>query len=623
MEHSVKQFRLELMQEAQTIWLTAADFSISEESENFIRYCHIQDGHDLSVEIRQRIQGAETLSTISVQHNGSGSVRSVQYPIEEYRELATFDRLLMSSAWGDDIPRPSKTIHDVSTSTSIRFDQDYIRYRPDEIIYFYPSIMAMQYMTVYNPARTRYLATYSTADETMTFHAKSTGKYSLELFVTHYPFLKKERWVSPECGRANLEGGWHCAADLYRSHMAECFLAPDTPEWLDGEYHGWCEYGIKYEKEAPRAQFSQLEKIYQKECEALGMNHLFLVGWHDNGHDTQFPRYLPCEQVGTAEELRAGIESIHRRGGRVSLYTNARLIDIYGDFYREGGKNAVSLDETGKEYHEDYHTESLYAVSCPGCPEYAQHMAEIAERISGEYGADGMFVDQISCNLDPFCYNPDHGHTKPSNNFLPGVETELTGLTRAARKRNPAFHTFAEGCHERLGQFYDVNQGHGEEYTWQIGRSLPEQFLYTYPNRIVTGICGDKQQLYHAMAQFKALDIKSECRADPSNHPLVKRYISLRKKYPDYFFQAEFLDDEGFLYEKGIRLFAVRARNGSTAVCLWKPGAAEETSCRAKVYLPDGVHQLSPLPFSKTEFTYENGWAEVTWTGALTYFILE
>ena len=40
MEHSVKQFRLELMQEAQTIWLTAADFSISEESENFIRYCH-------------------------------------------------------------------------------------------------------------------------------------------------------------------------------------------------------------------------------------------------------------------------------------------------------------------------------------------------------------------------------------------------------------------------------------------------------------------------------------------------------------------------------------------------------------------------------------------------------
>ena len=91
MEHSVKQFRLELMQEAQTIWLTAADFSISEESENFIRYCHIQDGHDLSVEIRQRIQGAETLSTISVQHNGSGSVRSVQYPIEEYRELATFD----------------------------------------------------------------------------------------------------------------------------------------------------------------------------------------------------------------------------------------------------------------------------------------------------------------------------------------------------------------------------------------------------------------------------------------------------------------------------------------------------------------------------------------------------
>lgn len=621
MDYSVKQFRLAWIQKEKEIRMAAEDFAVLEETEDRIRY-YCAD-RKITVEIKQWTQEKEILSKVSMQNDGDGVVREIQYPIENYRELSTFDHLLMSSAWGDNIPRPSKTIHDVSTSTSIRFDQDYIRYRPDEIIYFYPAIMAMQYMTLYNDACTHYLATYSMANETMTFHAKSTGKYSLELFVTHYPFLDKGRWDSPVCGRARLEGGWHCAADLYRSHMAECFQTPEIPAWMKSEYHGWCEYGIKYEQEEPRARFSQLEEIYREECEAWGMNHLFLVGWHDNGHDTQFPRYLPCEQLGTAEELREGIERIHSRGGRISLYTNARLIDIYGDFYRNGGKNAVSLDEEGHEYHEDYHTQSLYAVSCPGCSEYADHMAEVAARISGEYGADGMFVDQISCNLDPFCFNPKHHHTKPSNNFLPGVEKELTELTRAARSRNPAFHTFAEGCHERFGQFYDVNQGHGEEYTWQIGESLPEQFLYTYPDRIVSGMCGDKQQMYHAMAQFKPLDIKSTCRADYSNRHPIQQYLFLRKNYPEYFFNTRFLDDEGFRYEKGIRLFAVRTGSGSVAICLWKPGAVEDTPCAAKICLPSHFRKLSYLPFSKTEYTYDHGWSEVKWTGALTYLVLE
>lgn len=566
----------------------------------------------------------ELLSQLTVENHGTATIKSVKYPIAARKQLATFDQLLMSSAWGDNIPRPSKTIHDVSTSPSIRFDQDYIRYEPDEIIYYYPAIMAMQYMVIHNQSQSFYLATYSTADETMTFHAKSLGKYSLELAVSHYPFIKTmETWQSPKCSIAHLGGGWHRAADLYRQHMQPQFLTPNYPQWMAHAYHGWAERMIKQESGMPNFLFSDIDKIYREMHETTGMNHLFLVGWHDNGHDTKFPRYLPCTLAGTEAELREGIRKVHALGGRVSLYTNARLIDIYEEFYANGGKEAVSIDEAGKEYHEDYHTQSLYAVSCPGCETYSNHMAQTAKRICSDYGADGMFVDQISCNLDPFCYNEAHSHTKPSNNFLPGVEKELTAIKQATDLHNVDFHLFAEGCHERFNQFYAVNQGHGEEYTWQIGESLPEQFLYTFPDRIVTGMCGDKQQMYHAMAQFKPLDIKTECREDESNLPQLKQYISLRSQKPGYFFNSRFIDDEGFIYQEGIKLFAVKPKHGGYAVCLWSPGADESTENAAWLQPPDGVRFQEALPFSPTQVHAEGSWLYVKWTGALTYLVLE
>lgn len=615
-------FTISVLLDGKSQLLRSEQFTVLSAEANTRIYSFTDRGFDLRVEIAEAIECEERLSHAVLYHSGAGTVKGFQYPIVSVDGLATFDKLLMASAWGDCIPRPSKTLHDISTSTSIRFDQDYIRYEPDELIYTYPSIMAMQYMTLFNDAESLYVATYSTSDETMTFHAKSTGKYSLELSVTHYPFLDGGVWESPKCSVAKLGGGWHPAADLYRSRMQTVFETPEYPEWMMSEYHGWAELTVKQENKPLHYRFSELASVYHDISEKTGMNHLFVAGWHDFGHDTKFPRYLPCEEAGTSEDLRAAVNEIHDLGGRISLYTNARLIDIYDSFYRDGGKNAVSLDENGKPYLEDYHTQSLYAVCCPGCPEYAEHMAGVAERISGEYGADGMFVDQISCNLDPFCYSKEHSHSKPSNNFLPGVEKELTGIQNAARKANPKFHTFAEGCHERFGQFYEVNQGHGEEYTWQVGESIPEQFLYTFPDRIVTGHCMDKQQMYHAMSQFKPLDIKIPCWTDPTNYEPLQKYIALRKAFPEFFFRARFLDDEGFVYDQKVRLHAVRAADGSLAVCLWKPGAQEDTACSAYLKLPEKCSEITVLPYSETQISKDGCFAEIKWVGALTYLKL-
>ena len=55
------------------------------------------------------------------------------------------------------------------------------------------------------------------------------------------------------------------------------------------------------------------------------------------------------------------------------------------------------------------------------------------------------------------------------------------------RGLDPDFFVWAEGMHERTAQFYEVSQSHGEGGNWSAGRSVPEQFRYTYPDFLCTG----------------------------------------------------------------------------------------------------------------------------------------
>ncbi|MDR1539948.1 MAG: DUF6259 domain-containing protein [Clostridiales bacterium] len=576
----------------------------------------------VDVEISWNPKAAELLTGIKATHRGDAVVESIAYPFVRKDDVATYDNLLFSSAWGDNLRQPAKTIRDVSTSASIRFAQDYIRYAPNEVIYTYPSIMAMQHLVLYNECNSLYLAVYSESDDTMTFHGKTLGKYSLGLWAQHYPFLRCGSWTSPICSLSLAGGGWHEAAKLYASHMKEAFKTPDYPDWLRESYHGWVEKVMKYSWGGPRLRFSDLERACLEMKRETGMDHLFLVGWHDEGHDTKFPSYKPCLDLGTERELCLGIAGIHAQGGKASLYVNARLIDINGEFYQNGGKNAAVWDALGNECHESYDSGDVFAVSCPGSPEYASRMASVAGRIAGDYRADGMFEDQISCNLAPFCYNPAHGHARPSANFLPGVEKELKGMRVAHKDINPDFHTFAEGCHERFNQFYDVNQGHGEEFTWQIGEFLPEQFLYAFPDRIVTGHCADKRQLCHSMAQFKPLDVKESCYADGSTHAMIRDYVALRNKFKEFFLKGRFIDDEGFGCLSKHRVFATVADCGDICASVWAKGSEDDDAHEALIKIPCGYAAERILYARDAGFKQEGALISVLFEGPLCFLVL-
>jgi hypothetical protein len=548
-----------------------------------------QGNGSLGVSIRLIHSGEEVTGSISAEVSGDMLLRRVQFPYMENREVYHFDNLLMSSPWGDNINRPIETIQQYCAGKDSSWIYDYVKCGENEVIYSYPSIMSMQYMVLHNKARAFYLGCYSTGASTMTFNAKALGRSALGLSINHFPFLKNGKWQSPECGISLLKGDWHSAADLYASHMRDKFNSPDNPAWMRAGTTGWngfVQIFMRKEGEEPTFRYQDLPSVY-KRIQETGMDTLHVAGWNYNGFDTYYPDYDIDPLLGSEEELRNAIKKINAMGGRVILYTNGRLIDPNSGFYKKGGDECVCIGKDGNPYIERYNTSADFRVACPACDEYGTYLSIQTRKIAEDFGANAIQIDQISCNHADFCYDTTHSHPTPASNFLTGVDKELKQIRRTHKEINPEFFTWCEGCHERFGQYYDVNQGHGEGPTWQLGESIPEQFSYTYPDRWVTGESSDIQQLCHTFVQGKPFDLPISSVDSEEYVRLLKDFIKIRRAYPQYFYRGVFIDNVGFDVNNGIRVFGIRKQKGKgLLVNLWKQGAEDWMECSALLRIP-------------------------------------
>ena len=580
----------------------------------------------LTATIKLERNGLEVTGSIEVYTKGPCLVRQVRFPYIEWDNVEYFDSLLMSSPWGDNIQRPVKTIKSYCMGKSGYWIYDYIQCAEDEVIYTYPSILSMQYMVLHNKARSLYIASYSTGDETLTFNAKILGKTGLALSVNHYPFLTDGKWESPECGFALLEGDWHVAADLYASRMRKVFTAPDLPAWMKDDvrgWNGWVEIMMRLEGKEPVFRYRDLPEIF-KRIKGSGIDTLQVAGWAYDGFDTKYPDYDHDPALGTSEELRLALDEIKGMGGRVILYTNGRLVDPESRFYKSGGHASVCVKEDGTAYVETYNTSANFRLACPSCDDYRTYLAGQVCKIITEYGPGSIQIDQISCNNGVFCFDKNHPHPTPATNFLPGVEEELKAVRRVHKELDPEFFVWCEGCHERFGMYYDVNQGHGEEFTWQIGESLPEQFLYTYPDRIVTGLVRCIQQLCYTYVQGKPFDVSYEACADEEFFNLLKAFVAVRKSNPAYFLKGVFCDNVGLEVSEGVRAFGIKRNDDrGLLVNLWLPGAHADTQCRAFMKDPRPDCSIRTVFPGVTEVKRIGGYVEIEWKGAVASFAFE
>ena len=170
---------------------------------------------------------------------------------------------------------------------------------------------------------------------------------------------------------------------------------------------------------------------------------------------------------------------------------------------------------------------------------------------------------------------------------------------------------------------YDVNQGHGEEFTWQLGESYPEQFRYTFPDRIVTGMCRSPQMLAYTYAQGKPFDVEGwQACEDPDFMRLLTLLVGMRKALPRFFHRGIFRDNVGLICDRDTRAFGILDEAGKELLInLWKQGAELSTKSHAHLRMPAGYQTYTLQYPSDLEVSTSGDWLEISFTGPVASLI--
>jgi hypothetical protein len=116
------------------------------------------------------------------------------------------------------------------------------------------------------------------------------------------------------------EGDWHWGADRYREYWRANFSGRRrTPKWL-AEADGWTGFGgPSYTFLKPDKNKRPLPDLITGAKE-LGLDYLQLWSEMTLGDESYQTVYYPNPFMGTPEELKKGIDGVHKAGGHVGFY---------------------------------------------------------------------------------------------------------------------------------------------------------------------------------------------------------------------------------------------------------------------------------------------------------------
>lgn len=563
----------------------------------------------------------EVLARLTLYNESERSVVRARFPMIHYpaRQRVWYDQLLLSTDTGE-------LIRSVDAIIGSRYGSP--RYG-GEVIFRYPAKLAMQYAVLFHERRSVYFSAYSTDDS---FFDQRVAKHQGLWFSNDfYPFLESGTWRSPPVGFGILAGDWHAAADLYRERMSRHFRPPEFPRWLRETFHGWLQISMKGGNAPPRQPkclYRELPAEWEK-ARSLGLDTLHIFSWHRGGMDAFYPDYDPSPYLGPPADLRTAMDTIRARGGHATLYINGRLIDPDSDFVKiRGGAVAYARLENGAEQIEHY-TGRDFRVANPASAAYRDQLADTFRRLAYEYRALGAQIDQLACN--PAVVNfatAAHGHSTPANGFLPGLEQMLREIRAIYRTADPDFFVWSEGTSERLGKWYEVHQGHGEGQSWTADLCLPEQFLYTFPDFLVTGTAEDMDSLCHTYGQGKPFDVHENRLQEPDFVALLQQLIAVRRAEPAYFLRGRFIDSVGLATgTPGVRVWGIerehQAGGGGLLVNLWAQGAPLSAGTDAWLRHPRPGWVPRAIFPSSLRIRTDGAWLDLRWSGPVATLAFE
>ena len=198
-------------------------------------------------------------------------------------------------------------------------------------------------------------------------------------------------------------GNYSTAVDYYVNAHKKNWRSNTVPDWFKeagaiwstgaegsgGPYQVW-----KFKELSDQiTSFDELPVLYDQAAKAV--TNLFLLNDYWEGEKAGFPRYwckgdyIPRESLGGEAALIRGIKGIHDNGGKVIMYLDPLVLYYESALGLENGKNWAALYPDGI-YHMILF---LYYTMQPTLPAWREHISEVAARLVGKYGADGVYLD--------------------------------------------------------------------------------------------------------------------------------------------------------------------------------------------------------------------------------------
>ena len=156
--------------------------------------------------------------------------------------------------------------------------------------------------------------------------------------------------------------------------------------------------------------------------------------WHQTPFDTNYPDYFPVKRGFKALVARL------RAAGVVALpYINGRLWDHSAPSYTAAAERhavkccAQRLDPPLRfAWPESYGNGQLLVTMCLHTDFWRRKVVGLCQRIIGELGCGGIYLDQLGCSGSRTCIDPTHGHSLGGGDYwLAGYRKLLTAVREA------------------------------------------------------------------------------------------------------------------------------------------------------------------------------------------------
>ena len=343
-------------------------------------------------------------------------------------------------------------------------------------------------------------------------------------------------------------GSWHVAARAYRAWVDADRKLVKQPDWIRNA-SGVQLMILKQQNGEIIWPYTKIDEM----CDAAdrhGIDILWFNGWGYGGHDHLYPDYNPCPLMGGETGLRAAIKRAHERGKRVILYSNGQLQERGTAYWTTTGRHLAVTHRDGTTYQEHwrkykdtpgYH----FDIGCTASKGWRDRFLALA-RQAADFGADGLYVDQLACAAPRYCYSEKHGHPAPSVVFASDLAEMLRDIERAMRAVKPDFTIGTEGTHDTVmdsvSHFHGCSRGAwplaaGQAAGWlnpdARQTDFPELFRYTYPELLVN-VCNSQPFMNRTTANYVCvygLRYEIMCRYTPDRRYLVEERLPAASDY--------------------------------------------------------------------------------------------